>query len=66
MPNDVLLTTEQSARRLDRSGKTIRRWAESGRLPIAQKLPGPNGALLFRETDVEALKAELSAVPAAS
>lgn len=61
MPNDVLLTTEQVARRLDRSGKTIRRWAESGRLVVAQKLPGPNGALLFRQSDVDALSTELLA-----
>lgn len=29
--------------------------AEAGKLPVATKLPGPNGPHLFRRADVEAL-----------
>jgi hypothetical protein len=37
--------------------------ALAGTLPIAQKLPGPNGAFLFRRSDVERiLRSDLSDV----
>lgn len=36
----------------------VRKAAERGDLPIAQKLPGRMGAYLFRESDVEALAAK--------
>lgn len=39
---------------LDRS--TLVRWVQLGKLHPAQKLPGPNGAYLFRRRDVEALR----------
>jgi hypothetical protein len=54
MPND-LLTSTQAGALLGKSARTVIRLAEANRLPIAQKLPGPNGAYLFRRADVEAL-----------
>lgn len=35
------------------SPRTVARWVESGRLPIAQRLPGKTGACLFHRQDVE-------------
>lgn len=58
MPDtDPLLTSTQAGAILNRSGRTVNRLAEAGKLPVAQKLPGPNGALLFRTSDVERLLA---------
>jgi excisionase family DNA binding protein len=39
---------------IDRS--TLARWAQSGKLPPALKMPGVRGAYLFHRRDVEALK----------
>ncbi len=57
MPTDELITTAQAGRLIGKSARTVIRLGESGALPIAQKLPGPNGAFLFHRTDVEALAA---------
>lgn len=57
MPPDELLTSPQAAALLGKSHRTIHRLAESGGIPVAQKLPGPNGAYLFKRSDVEALLA---------
>ncbi|HZQ33747.1 MAG TPA: helix-turn-helix domain-containing protein [Mycobacterium sp.] len=51
-----LLTAPQVALLLGKSVRTVHRLVESGALPVAQKLPGPNGAFLFREEDVTALR----------
>lgn len=40
------------------SSRTVIRQAEAGLIPIAAKLPGPNGAYLFRLADIEKLIAE--------
>lgn len=50
-----LLTSPQAGRILGKSARTIQRMADAGDLPVAQKLPGPNGAYLFRRDDVLAL-----------
>lgn len=55
MPKDELLTSPQVAHILGKSARTVQRMADSGELPITQKLPGPNGAYLFSRRDVEAL-----------
>ncbi len=55
MSDDHLLTSPQVAHRLGKSIRTVHRLAESGDLVPVQKLPGPNGAYLFRESDVERL-----------
>lgn len=56
MPNgDDLLTSPQASLILKVSTRTVQRMADAGEIPVAQKLPGPNGAYLYRRSDVEAL-----------
>jgi excisionase family DNA binding protein len=50
-----LLSTAETADRLGVSVSTVTRLAESGRLPIAHRMPGKTGAMLFEEADVDAL-----------
>ena len=50
-----LLTSVQVAARLGKSARTIHRMVQAGVLRPVQKLPGPNGAFLFRPEDVERL-----------
>lgn len=57
---DELLTTRQVAERRGVTVATVNRWADTGRLPIAQKLPGLTGANLFNPADVERFEAEES------
>ena len=52
---DELLTATQVGNLIGRSGRTVIRMAEAGKLDVAAKLPGPNGAHLFRKTDVDVL-----------
>lgn len=52
---DTLLTSPQAGLILNKSARTVQRMADAGELPVAQKLPGPNGAYLFRRSDIEAL-----------
>lgn len=54
---DELLTSTQAGAILGRSGRTVTRMADAGKIPVAQRLPGPNGANLYRRSDVEALLA---------
>lgn len=57
MPNHAaaeLLTATQVGNLIGRSGRTVIRMAEAGKIPVAAKLPGPNGAHLFRRSDVDA------------
>lgn len=56
MPNGQLLTSPQVAQRLGCSVRTVHRLVDSEELKPAQKLPGPNGAFLFDQDDVETLK----------
>jgi hypothetical protein len=58
---DDLVGTREAALILDRNPVTITRWAADGILPVALKLPGRNGALVFHRTDVEALRDQLAA-----
>ena len=55
MDTDDLLTSTQAGALLGKSGRTVVRLAEAGDIPFAQKLPGPNGAYLFRRSDIEQL-----------
>lgn len=57
MPQDELLTSTEVGGLLGCSGRTIQRRADAGEIPVAHKLPGPNGAYLFRRSDVDALLA---------
>lgn len=52
-----LMTSPEVGHLLGKSARTVQRMADSGLLPVAQKLPGPNGAYLFARSDVEALLA---------
>jgi hypothetical protein len=51
---DELLTSTQVGSLIGRSGRTVIRMAEAGKIAVAVKLPGPNGAHLFRKADVDA------------
>ena len=58
MPNTAateLLTATQVGNLIGRSGRTVIRMAEAGKLAVAAKLPGPNGAHLVLRSDVDAL-----------
>jgi excisionase family DNA binding protein len=52
-----LLSTAETAERLGVSVSTVTRLADSGRLPIAHRMPGRTGAMLFDESDVETFAA---------
>lgn len=53
-----LIGTAEAARILGYVDKsTITRWVQDGRLNVAHRQPGRNGALLFKRSDVEALAA---------
>lgn len=52
-PADDLLTSPDVGRLLGVSARTVIRRVEAGLLVAAQKLPGPQGAYLFRRADVE-------------
>lgn len=54
----ALLTTTEVAGILRVSAKTVTRWADSGRLTFAQKLPGERGAYLFDPEVVNHLAVE--------
>lgn len=54
---DDLLTSPQVGLILGKSARTVQRMADAGEIPVAQKLPGPNGAYLYRRSDIEALLA---------
>ncbi len=60
-----LLTSPEAGRILGKSARTIQRMADSGEIPVAQKLPGPNGAYLFRRDVVLALAEAANAAGAA-
>jgi excisionase family DNA binding protein len=49
----ALMTATEVAALLGTSSSTVRRRTESGELPSAQKLPGPNGNYLYAPADVE-------------
>lgn len=50
-----LLTSTQAGQIIGKSGRTVVRMAEKGLVRTAGKLPGDNGAFLFRRSDIEAL-----------
>jgi excisionase family DNA binding protein len=55
MTNAELLTSPEAGALLGKSARTVQRLVDRGELKPAQKLPGPNGAYLFRREDIEAL-----------
>lgn len=61
---EPLLTSTQAAAILQCSSKTVTRMAIAGTLPVAHRLPGTQGAFLFRRADVVAKAGEASGAPA--
>ena len=57
-----LVTADEVAKRFGVARSTVTRWAQSGRLPEAIRLPGPRGPRLFYEADVEQLESQLEKV----
>lgn len=49
-----LITSHEAGLILGKSARTVLRMIDTGELDPVQKLPGPNGAHLFRRSDVEA------------
>lgn len=58
--SEELLTATQVGAMANRSSRTVIRMAEAGDIPIAAKLPGPNGAYLFRRADAADLSEKLA------
>lgn len=58
MTDADLLTSTQVGLLLNKSARTVQRMVEAGTLRATHKLPGPNGAYLFRLADVLAIKDE--------
>lgn len=56
--NDALIGSTEASRLLDIDKATLSRWVTSGILHPVHKLPGRNGAYLFRRADIENLAAE--------
>ncbi|MDQ3307567.1 MAG: helix-turn-helix domain-containing protein [Actinomycetota bacterium] len=56
MRDPELLSTSEAAEILGTSGVTVNRWAITGKLPVAHKMPGRTGAYLFARSDVEAFR----------
>jgi len=66
-----LLTAEQAAAAVGVNRRTITKWAETGRLAVAFKLPGATGTTLFARADIDRLADErraelLASLPPAS
>jgi Helix-turn-helix domain len=59
--DDEWLTTAVVAALVGVDVATVNRWAKSGRLRVAVKLPGVRGPNLYRRADVDALLAEAGA-----
>lgn len=56
--NDDLIGSTEACRILNVDKATLSRWATTGILNSAHKLPGRNGAYLFHRADIETLAAE--------
>jgi predicted site-specific integrase-resolvase len=64
-PSDLIGSAE-SCRILGIHPATLGRWVAAGVLTTAHRLPGKNGAHLFKRVDIEALAAEKRAAEQAS
>lgn len=59
-PSADLVPTSVAAELLRVDVATVNRWAKTGRLPVAVKIPGLRGPNLYRRADVEALLADVA------
>lgn len=57
-----LIGTAEAAELLNCHPRTVKRWAQIGKLRHAVKMPGHTGAYLFRAADVARLAKELEQV----
>lgn len=53
--SDDLIGSKDACRILGIDRSTLSRWVALGKLPLAMRLPGDKGAMLFHRRDVEAL-----------
>ena len=53
-----LITSHEAGVILGKSARTVQRMIPTGELTPVRKLPGPNGAYLFRLADIDALATE--------
>lgn len=60
---DELITATKAGLILGCSARTISRKAERGEIPFEQKLPGPNGAYLFRRSTLLHFAADQASGP---
>ena len=60
MATDLLATIE-AAEVIGVERSTLSRWVASGRISIAHRLPGRNGAVLFARSEVERVAAAYAA-----
>jgi len=56
--DDRLISSSEASQILGINKTTLHRWLQCGRIAAAQKLPGHNGAYLFRYAVVARLAAE--------
>lgn len=55
-----LIGTTEAAQICGVERSTFFRWVQLGRVPVAQRLPGRTGALLFDRAEVEKLAATIT------
>ncbi|WP_375407648.1 helix-turn-helix domain-containing protein [uncultured Amnibacterium sp.] len=58
---DDLVTMTEAEQLMGYDRRSLRRFVQDGRLPVAKKIPGHTGAYLFLRSDVEALRRETAA-----
>jgi len=56
-----LIGGSEAAQLLNVHRSTLGRWTQAGRITPVVQLPGRNGVVLYRRSDVEALDAEVTA-----
>ena len=61
MTDPDLVATVEAAAIIGVERSTLSRWAENARLLPAMRLPGKNGAALYRRTDVQRVADEYAA-----
>jgi predicted site-specific integrase-resolvase len=53
-----LISTAEAVEILDIDRSAFTRWVQMGRVKVAYRLPGPNGAYLFERAEIERIAAE--------
>ena len=63
MPAELLATIE-AAQIIGVERSTLSRWVSAGRIKVAHRLPGKNGAVLFARSEVERVAREYAGATA--